>query len=103
MKNDSKTTYKNEPIPVEKCLNCGGTIWYYKKEEWRQCIDCSALSTAYGGCYPNLTPQGESNELPADFKQAVKEVQRKLDNGEPTRIGDIRAEALKSLESIEKL
>jgi hypothetical protein len=58
----------NEPIPLMQCRICSGTIW--KDGYWRQCPDCGALSTEFGGCYPSEF--GPNKE----FKDKIEKIKR---------------------------
>ena len=56
------------PVPVTRCQQCeAGTI--YRKDLWFQCPSCGALSTAFGGCFENLSPYGGSVGAPDEWKE----------------------------------
>lgn len=57
------------PIPLMECPVCHGTIW--KHRQWRQCPDCGALTTEFGGIFTHASP------VP-DFVAAVNEVREQL-------------------------
>ena len=44
------------PIPLTSCQCCGKTM--FMLGEQRQCPECGASTTAFGGCFPFLTPDG---------------------------------------------
>ncbi len=56
------------PVRIMQCQQCGtGTI--YRKDHWFQCPSCGALSTAFGGCFKNLSPYGGSVGASEEWKE----------------------------------
>ena len=54
------------PFPLQQCGACSSVI--YKKGEWRQCPDCGALTTAFGGLFMHAGVA--SDEWKDECKQA---------------------------------
>jgi len=63
-------------VPVRHCDNCGGTIW--REGNWFQCSGCGALSTPFGGIYPNYGSDMKEMPTSEEFVKRVNKAKETL-------------------------
>ena len=57
------------PFPVMECEQCRGMI--FRKDQWFQCPDCGALTTAFGGLFTHV-------EASEDWKAECQQSRRRM-------------------------